>query len=71
MRRQIENDRILNTYFLSSVVGYSAKLTPSSIDFDRPSEYSVKNCDFGFARHLPSKQKEFVELGEIKFKNNI
>jgi hypothetical protein len=34
----------------------------------RPSEYSVKKCNFGFARYLPSKQKEFVPLGEIRFK---
>jgi hypothetical protein len=34
----------------------------------RPSEYSVKKCNFRLARYLPSKQREFIPLGEIRFK---
>jgi hypothetical protein len=34
----------------------------------RPSEYSVKKCNLGFARYLSGKQREFIQLGEMRFK---
>jgi hypothetical protein len=68
VRSQLENDRVLNAYFLSSLVIYSAKLTSCNIDFYRPSEYSARKCNFGFARYLPRKRRGFVKLGEVRFK---
>jgi hypothetical protein len=68
MGSQLENDRVLNTYFLSSLVGHSAKLRSIVVV---PQNILSKKCDFGFARYLPREQKEFAQLGEMRFKNNI
>jgi hypothetical protein len=64
MRIQLGNDQVLNAYFLSSLVGYSAKLTRVVI----VPRNTLSKCFFGFARHLPRKPREFVQLGEITFK---
>jgi hypothetical protein len=64
MRSQPENDRVLNTYFLSSLVGYSAKLVCIGIF----PQNILSKCNFGFARYLPRKQREFIQLAEMIFK---
>jgi hypothetical protein len=64
MRSQLENNPVLDVYFLSSLVGYSVELICIVLSL----RIFYQKCNFGFARYLPHKQREFAQLGEIRFK---